>query len=312
MPRGLIVALAFVASACGAMWPPTMGDSHLKSASPAASPFAQAQAEEYGFVAAEKADYGAFQVTALQFKDPTGAYAAALAAPGSIRVGNYVVVNCEGKCPKNVAALADASLPHVSRASVPSLSDYLPSKGLVPHSQLYILGPASLSAAAPEIPAPAVKFDFSTEGEVARYRTASGQATLAVFSFATPSLARQQLPQFQQIPKAAVKRSGPLVAVAIGASPANSQLLKAIEYEGVVEENEKPPDKPLELKPESAGKMILSILSLAGLLLAFCLISGLAVGGSLRLARKFGYSGAEGSLITLHLEGQITPRISPP
>jgi hypothetical protein len=303
MPRSLIVALAFVASACGATWPPKLGDSQLKTASAVSPPLAQAQAEEYGFVAAEKADYGRFQVTALQFKDPTGAYAAALADPRAIRVGNYLLT-CEGKCPKNIAALADASLPHVSHASVPSLSDYFPPKGLIPHSQRYILGPASLAAAAPEIPAPAAKFDFSTEGEVARYRTASGQATLAVFSFATPSLARQQLSQFQQIPNVAVKRAGPLVAVAIGASPANSQLLKAIEYEGVVEENEKPPEKPLELKPETAGKMILSILSLAGLLLAFCAISGLLVGGSLRLARKFGYSGAEGSLTTLHLEGK--------
>lgn len=298
-----MVALAFVASACGAIWPPKLADSQLKSASAVAPPFTPAQAGEYGFVAAEKADYGEFQVTAFQFKDPTGAYAAALADPHAVRVGNYVI-SCEGKCPKNITALADASVPHVSHASVPSLGDYFPSKGLIPHSQRYILGPASLTAAAPEIPAAAAKFDFSTEGEIARYRTPSGETTLGIFSFATPSLARQQLPEFQKITGAAVKRTGPLVVVAIGASPANSQLLKAIQYAGVVEENEKPPDKPLELKPESAGKMILSILSLAGLLLAFCLVSGLAVGGSLRLARKFGYSGAEGSLITLHLEGK--------
>ncbi len=303
MPRSLIAALAFMASASGAIWPPKLGDSQLKSAFAVSPPAAPAQADEYGFEAAEKADYGNFQLTAFQFKDPTGAYAAALADARAIRVGNYLVT-CEGKCPKNVAALAGASLPHVSHASVPNLSDYFPSKGLIPHSERYILGPASLAAAAPEIPASAVKFDFSTEGEIAHYRGAGGQTTLAVFSFATPSLARQQLPQFQKIENAAVKRTGPLVVVAIGASPANSQLLEAIEYEGVVEENEKPPDKPLELKPESAGKMILSILSLAGLLLVFCLISGLAVGGSLRLARKFGYSAAEGSLITLHLEGK--------
>lgn len=303
MPRGLIFAVVLASSAYGGIWPQKLGSSQLKSASAAAPPAAQAQAEEYGFVAAEKADYGSFRVTAFQFKDPTGAYAAALADPRSIRVGNYVV-SCEGKCPKNIAALADASLPHVSHASIPSLSDYFPSKGLLPHSERYILGPASLASAVPEIPAPAVKFDFSTEGEVARYRTAAGPQTIAIFSFATPSLARQQLPQFQNIANSAAKRTGPLVVVAIGASPANSQLLKTIRYDGVVEENERPPEKPLELKPETAGKMILSILNLAGLLLAFCVISGLAVGGSLRLARKFGYSGADGSLITLHLEGK--------
>ena len=68
--------------------------------------------------------------------------------------------------------------------------------------------------------------------------------------------------------------------------------------------NEPPPVKPLELKPETAGQMVLSILSLAGILLGFCLLSGLAVGGILRFARRFGYSAAEGSMITLHLEGK--------
>jgi hypothetical protein len=71
-----------------------------------------------------------------------------------------------------------------------------------------------------------------------------------------------------------------------------------------VAENEKPPVKPLELKPETAGQMVLAIISLAALVLGFCLLSGLAVGGTLRIARRFGYTAAEGSLITLHLEGK--------
>jgi hypothetical protein len=302
MPRGLILALAFVSSACAAIWPAKLGDFQLKPSTVPASTANQAQLAEYGFDSSEQADYGAFQVTALRFKDPTGAYAASLEQSG-IRVGNYLV-QCAGKCPKDLPQLLDASLPRVSHASVPTLSVYFPSKGLIPRSERYILGPASLAAAAPEIPASAPNFDFSTEGEIAKYRTGAGAATLAIFSFPTPSMARQQLPQFQKITGASAKRTGPLLVVAIGSGAASARLLDSVTYQGVVAENEKPPDKPLELKPESAGKMILSILSLAGLLLAFCLISGLAVGGSLRLARKFGYSAAEGSLITLHLEGK--------
>ena len=98
-----------------------------------------------------------------------------------------------------------------------------------------------------------------------------------------------------------------MLAVVLGSAAsaaASAKLLDDVNYQGVVAENEHPPVKPLELKPESAGKMVLAILSLAGLLLVFCLLSGLAVGGTLRLARRFGYSGAEGSLITLHLEGK--------
>jgi hypothetical protein len=305
MSRSVVLALAFVASAYGAIWPGKLGDIQLKSTSvftPAAN---QAQLAEYGFDTAEQADYGDFRVTALRFKDVTGAYAASLDSgdQGYRQIGNYLI-SCSGRCPKNLADLADSGLPHVSHGSAPNLDTHFPAKGLLPRSERYILGPVSLAGDAPGIPESAVNFDFGTEGEVGQYRTSQGTVILGVFSFPTPSIARQQLPQFQKIANAEVKRSGPLVVIAMGPSPANSQLLKAIEYQGVVEENEKPPEKPLELKPESAGKMVLAILSLAGLLLIFCLLSGLAVGGALRLARRFGYSAAEGSLTTLHLEGK--------
>jgi hypothetical protein len=302
MPRGLIVAVIFVASAYCAVWPLKLGEYQIKSAS-AASPAADpAQEAEYGFESGERADYGSFQVTALRFKDTTGAYAASLELTG-VRVGNYLV-QCEGKCPKDLPQLADASLPHVSHAAVPTLDAYFPSRGIQRRSERYILGPVGLKAGAPDIPVSAVNFDFGTEGEIAHYRTPAGPITLGVFSFPLPSMARQQLPQFQKIAGATVKRTGPLIVIANGPSAASVRLLDSVNYQGVVSENEKPPVKPLELKPESAGKMVLAILSLAGILLTFCLLSGLAVGGTLRLARKFGYSAAEGSLITLHLEGK--------
>jgi hypothetical protein len=299
MPRGLILAAVFVSSACAAIWPEQLGQYQRTSA---ATVDTSPGLAEDGFETAERADYGALQATAWRFKDTTGAYAASL-QQGGVRVGNYLV-QCEGKCPKDFPKLAEAALPHVLQSAIPTLDTYLPSKGLLARSERYILGPEGLRANAPEIPASAVNFDFGTEGEIARYRTPAGAVTLAVFSYPLPTMARQQLPEFQKIQGAAVKRTGPLIAVAIGASPANSQLLTAINYQGVVAENEKPPEKPLELKPESAGKMVLAILSLAGLLLEFCLLSGLAVGGTLRLARRFGYSGAEGSVTTLHLEGK--------
>ena len=302
MPRGLILAALFISAACAAIWPDRLGDYQRKSATAVAHPSDDPLEDEYGLDSVEKADYGPFQMTARRYRDVTGAYAASLQLKGT-RVGNYLVF-CEGKCPKNLTALADASLPHVSQGSLPSLPAYFDSKNLVPRSERYILGPSGLKTNAPDIPASAVGFDFGTEGEIAHYRTPAGTVTLAIFSFPLPSMARQQLPQFQKIPNAAVKRTGPLIAIAIGPSAVSVKLLDTVNYQGVVAENEKPPVKPLELKPESAGKMVLAILSLAGLLLAFCLLSGLAVGGILRFARKFGYSAAEGSLITLHLEGK--------
>jgi hypothetical protein len=117
-------------------------------------------------------------------------------------------------------------------------------------------------------------------------------------------MARQQLPEFQKIAGVTAKRIGPFVAIAMGSPSAAEKLLQAVNYQGIVAENERPPVKPLELKPETAGQMVLAIFTLAALLLGFCLLSGLAVGGTLRIARRFGYSAAEGSLITLHLEGK--------
>jgi hypothetical protein len=203
--------------------------------------------------------------------------------------------------------MADVALPHVSHGSLPTLSGYFPAKNQLPRSDRYILGPVGLAADAPEIPAQVALFDFGTEAQLVRYQTPAGPVSLIVFSFATPSLARQQLPEFQKIAGAAVKRTGPIIAVALGnAATAEvcAKLLENVNYQGVVASSEPPPAKPLELKPEAAGQMVLSILSLAGILLGFCLLSGLAVGGILRFARRFGYSAAEGSMTTLHLEGK--------
>jgi hypothetical protein len=287
-----------------AIWPDRLG-SYDRQPTELAAPIADAQMTEYGMEAADRANYGAFKVTAWRFKDPTGAYAGSLQLSG-IRVGNYLV-QCDGKCPKDLPQLAAASLPHVSPTSVPNLDTYLPSKGLLARSERYILGPVGLKANAPDIPTSAVNFDFGTEGEIARYRTSAGPAMLAVFSFPLPSMARQQLPEFQKITGATVKRTGPLVALVVGppaAASAAQKILQAVNYRGVVQENERPPVKPLEITPETAGHMVLAIIGLAAVVLGFCLLSGLAVGGTLRIARRFGYSGAEGSLITLHLEGK--------
>jgi hypothetical protein len=273
-------------------------------------PQGDAQLAEYGLEGVDRAEYGLmFLVTAWRFKDVTGAYAGSLEPSniGAVRIGNYLVTCDQGKCPKNLADLAGASLPNLSQGSLPTLGAYFPTKNLLPHSERYILGPVGLAANVPEIPAPAVLFDFGTEAQFARYRTPAGPVALAVFSFATPSIARQQLTYFQNITGVAVKRTGPLIAAVLGPashSATAQRFLNDVNYQGVVAENEPPPVKPLELPPQTAGKMVLAILSLAGLLLGFCLLSGLAVGGSLRLARRFGYSAAEGSLITLHLEGK--------
>jgi hypothetical protein len=301
MPRSLILAILFAASASAAIWPEHLGTYDRRSVEAT-----QVPTDENGREASEQADYGRFQVTAAVYKDSTGAYAGWLETDGNpLQVGNYVIT-CAGNCPKNLAELAEA-LPSVSHAPLPVLGSYFPTQNLVPHSQRYILGPAGLAQNAPQIPESAVAFQFGTEGEIGRYRVLRNEpksdATVAIFSYPTPQIARQQMPAFEAIPGAAVKRTGPLLAVVLGASDraAADQLLGQINYEASVTINE---PMPLVLRPETAAQMLLSIITLAGIVLGFCLVSGLLFGGFRVIARRFGYTDAGTTMTTLRIGGK--------
>lgn len=260
--------------------------------------------DEYGVESAERADYGGFHVTGYRFKDSTGAFAAAqwLAANP---LGHYVI-QCTGKCP-NARQLNDwfvAGSPKVSQSGYPVLEHYLPPKGLETGSKRYVLGPASLAQFEPRIPPTAVGFDFSPEAQVAKYRLGRIEQTLVIVSYPTPQMARQQLPAFQAIPGGAAKRDGPLVAVALpsASQPADpavaGNLLDQIKYQAQVSFHDTP---PMVLKPESAAQMLLSIFTLSGIVLAFCVISGLAFAGYRLLRRKFGDSTADEGMVWLRI-----------
>jgi hypothetical protein len=312
MPRRVNVAQAFLPvlifvinpSINAAIWPDQLGPAHVISASPADPTVNPEIWKEYGLQAAERADYGSFRATAYRFKDTTGAFAAAqwlqASDPKTMTLGNYVI-GCTGKCPPagQLKEWLAASKPTgLSRAAYPTLDTYLPSKNLISGSKRYIYGPAALAQFEPRFPASAVAFDFSTEGQIAKYRTPKGEATLAIFSYPTPTMARQQLTEFQKIPGAAAKRTGTLVAVVFTPDQTAESLLSQINYQGSVSMDQVP---PLVLKPESAAKMLLAIISLAGVVVAFCALSGLAFGLIRVLARKFGHLGANDAMITLHL-----------
>ena len=256
---------------------------------------------EYGEDAIEQADYGSFKATAFKFKDTTGAYAASLEPAGRVttRIGNYLVM-CTGNCPKDFPKLAEKALSNASQAPIPTLGEYLPRKGRIAGSERYVLGPQRLRELFPNIPESAVAFQFGTEGSIARYRARQNEAILGIFSYPTPGIARQQLTGFQAIPGATAKRTGPLVAVVLGAADAETAngLLNQINYEAAVTVNE---PLPLVLTPQSTAQMLLAIISLAGIVLGFCLASGLLFGGLRVVARRFGYTDAGTSMTTLHL-----------
>lgn len=298
MSRSLALGLLALGSLSAAIWPEHLGPYTRVSAEPlqTGAPGGGLGAE-YGFKAAEVADYGAFKVTASQFNDPTGAFAASLETPSS-RVGNYVVT-CVGKCPKNLAKLSEA-LPHVSQAPLPVLPTYLPSKGLVAGSQRYILGRSGLNTYAPQIPPGPAAFQFGTEASLGHYKTPSGEETLAIFSYPTPQIARQQAAEFQKLPGTVVKRTGPLVAVVPGPkAPENAdRLLSQVSYRASVSRDEQP---PIVVRPASVGNMLIAIFQLSGIVVGFCVLSGLVFGGFRFLSKRFGDPSAQEAMIALHL-----------
>lgn len=299
MLRFLVLFAALVSCSSAAIWPEQLGRFHRKSVKPAASE--SATAAENGFEEAEEADYGSFQVVASRYKDSTGAFATALALPTRpLQVGNFLIT-CSGRCPKTLAKDAEA-LPALTRAPLPSLGSYLPLKNLIPGSERYVVGPVGLRDAAPQIPPSAVAFDFGTEGDISRYRTATGEATVAIFAYPTPQIARKQSSAFEALPGAIVKRAGPLLAVAFSTDRSTGQnLLSQLNYNASLAWQD---PAPLVLRPETAGQMLLSIISLAGIVLSFCVFSGVAFGTIRVLARKFGIWDADDYLTTLQLSGK--------
>ena len=302
MLRCLIIFSGLAATASAAVWPEHLGPYQRKSDKTLdIRGDVRPEWDEYGLEAMEQADYSAFRVTAERFKDTTGAYGASLEPSGRSyqRVGNYLIL-CSGNCPKNLAALADSALPNVSRTELPVLASYLPAKDRVSRSERYVLGPVYLKESAPGIPETLVGFQFSPEAALARYKTSKGEQLLAVFSYPTPQIARDQATSFEKAALGSVKRTGPYVAV-IPAPPdpaAAAQLLDQINYQASVAENQ---PILIPIKPQTAAQMILAIFTLAGIVLVFCVCSGFAFGAFRVLSKRFGYSNAAGSMIVLDL-----------
>jgi hypothetical protein len=298
------IAISAASAAGAAIWPEHLGKYERKSVTQVPG----SGVDEYGREAAEDADYGAFKVEATRYKDSTGAYAAALEISGQqpIQDGNYVIT-CTGRCPKDLASLADG-LPRISHLPMPLLKDYMPAKNRIAGSERYVMGPAGLHSNLPQIQESAVALQFGTEGMVARYRASKGELTLAVFSYPTPEIARQQARAFEGISRTNVKRSGPLVAIALPADAGSQadadesqKLLSQVNYQASIAMNE---PLPLIITPQTAGQMILAILSLAGIVLGFCLASGLAFAAIRVIARRFGYTDAGTAMTTLRLGGK--------
>jgi hypothetical protein len=326
MHRKLFLALALVAFvpvlSFAAILPETIGKWQRGEPAPAPVPDQPVWAE-YGLQDSELSPYTdgtqKYSIAAYRFQDATGAMAAwdairpadskpiglmGLSAQTEtdayVAAGNYLFIFKGYKITPEELSHVVATVPRYGYALLPTLPKYFPA-GAQPNSQRYITGPASLAMYAPAISPGTAAFSFSAEGQVAKFGAPGKETTLLIFSYPTPEMARDRYPQFQKVPGAIVKRSGPLVAIALNsASPDDAErLLAQVKYQAEVtlpQHVPTPKDNPVNL--------FWNIFILCCVLAVFCVMSGLVVGGVRVLFRRAGATGEGDQMISLHLSGR--------
>ena len=314
----LVVAAAYPLAA-GLL--PDYYDKMAKANSQAVAAPDPALFEEYGFDQSEKAEYGKMIVTAWRFRDTTGAFAgfqylrpsdakgcdmakvaACTVAEDTVAQGNYVL-QFAGKKPKPEEVnyfLAHA--PRYEQSPNPALPGFLPEDGLIPNSERYVLGPVGLDRYGKGIPPSVAAFHLSAEGEYARYKGKNSEFGLLLFTYPVPNMARDQAEAFRKISGVIVKRTGPLVAVAVNAPSADDaeRLLSRMNWQATVTINELP------ARNQAIGwaRALLNMFVLTGIILVFCLVSGLLFGGFRLIRNRWGPGDAEHAMIRLRLEGK--------
>ena len=325
VPRLICSLLLACAALSAAVLPDNIGAYHKTSAKEPALTDRPVW-DEYGLKAAETATYEnagkTLTATAYRLQDATSALAAfdwqrpANAKAGDpdlgelskliartpagdiIALGNYLLV-LDGYHPNiDELSVLFRLLPRQQTGPLPTLPGYLPATALVPNSERYIVGPASLAQFEPEVQAATAAFHLGTEAQTAEYRTSAGPMKLAIFSFPTPEAARDRAAALGKLPGAIVKRTGPMVAAIFSPKDANAaeKLLAQVRYEATVTTQDKPPSKK-----DNWGNFLTNLFILIGILIAFCLLSGLFFGGMFALFRRGGPSGEGEVMTTLHL-----------
>ncbi|HLK63678.1 MAG TPA: DUF6599 family protein [Bryobacteraceae bacterium] len=303
-----------------AILPETIGDYHRGAPGKVALTDQQLWTE-YGLKESETAPFEngsqKFTATAYRLQDSTSALAAfdwqrspkstpskaaTLAAETNDSLllvhGNFLL-RFEGYKPNSGELdAATQALRNVDTTALPVLPSYLPAKDLIPNSERYVVGPESLQRFASGIPPSVAAFHFGAEAQIGVFHSPKGDLTLSIFNYPTPQMAMQQVAEFEKLPGAMAKRSGPLVAVALAPPDADyaERLLSGVRYQAQVTRDEYVPTKR-----DNVGNLLLNAFILIGILLAFSLVSGLAVGG-LRAFRHRGQKGQEAdAMITLDL-----------
>ncbi len=226
----------------------------------------------------------------------------AVETPGAFMLahGNYLLT-FSGRKPEQ-AELEELYqvLPRLEQSSLPILREYLPSQNRIPGSERYVLGPVALERFQPGIAVSTAAFHMGAEAQIGRFRAAHGEITLGVFSYPTPSMARERAEAFQKVQGAVVKRTGPLIAVILSPPDLDDaeRLLAQIRYQASVSWSEYVPSRK-----DNIGTLIVNIFILIGFLLVFGTVAGVAFGG-IRAFRRNRSATDPDALTTLHLGGR--------
>ncbi len=179
-----------------------------------------------------------------------------------------------------------------SDAVPPTLPQYLPAASLNRSTVRYMIGPVAYARSGGVLPSNVIDFSQDAEVVTAQYSTHEGRGTLTLIGYPTPQMAVRaekqittllngQLPASLQQSTAAslaVHRSGPIVAVTSGNfSSAEAQaILGQVKYQAEVTLNRNI-DFTREVK--NAGKMLLGIAYLTGIIIVCAIVFGILLGG---------------------------------
>ena len=315
MIRALVLLSALPLSA--AIFPEQIGDFARGAVTELKAPDKELY-EEYGFQAAERAEYsgpkGNFTVEGWRVHDSTGALALfqlrrpADATPSNIATlavkpskgaiaayGNFLFEYSGFTPTKDQLDDLLVQLKQVERSALPTLTTHLPTEGLIPNSERYILGPVSLARFAPQISPSLAAFHLAAEGQMARY---AGDMALTIFEYPTPNMGRERHEAFLKLPGALAKRAGPMVAVVTPPADADAaeRVLAKVLWEPELTSQAVGPGPAQKI-----ANIVLTGFLLAGVLVGASLFAGFGLGGFKAMLRRRGWLKEEEGMTVLRI-----------
>jgi len=136
------------------------------------------------------------------------------------------------------------------------------------------------------------------------FHSPKGDLTVAIFNYPTHQIAMQKEPEFSKLAGAVVKRSGPLVAVVLNPPDpdAAERILSQVRFQANVTRDEYVPTRR-----DNIGHLVVTAFELIGILLAFAVVSGFAMGGWRAFRRRQRGGEEADALLTLHID-QYPPK----